>query len=477
MKFKCPSCSTTLQVETEMAGKMVRCPACDSKLQIPEFSAAEAPAPTDGGVPQPTGVSNVWDSEKQHLETGLGADGRPLAPEKPQREGWVETDPTNPNSFVAFGMGLVSALTLLGMLYLFNPPDAKPAAEYKTMEWLAALFFKHALVSVTNTIFFCWAMAILYLKMEKLRHQRRALMLDILPMDIAKEINAENVGQFIDHLYSFHHRLRDSLMVNRIRKGLELFEVRPSNSDVSAMMSSQSDIDSARIGSSFSMVKAFLWAIPILGFIGTVIGLSHAIGGMNLDMDDLTKIKATLGDVVGGLGTAFDATLLGLVLALLLNFPMNAMIKAEDDNLNAIDAFCNEVLLPRLNDGGGSNNSLVAALGTETGAFIAALSQAMAGAQQEFLRDLRQLTAKIDEQAMNLDRRADAHATLVATEFTKTMIKLREDVTSGISDSANKTTDYIRTLATALQGLNGVLKDLGEKQVLIQQVKKKGWFS
>jgi flagellar motor component MotA len=460
-----------------MAGKMVRCPACDSKLQIPEFSGAETSAAPDGGVPQPTGVSNAWDSEKQHLGNGVGANARPQAVEKPQRDGWVETDPTNPNSLVAFGMGLVAALTLLGMLYLFNPPEAKAAADYKTMEWLAALFFKHALVSVTNTIFFCWAMAILYLKLEKLRHQRRALMLDILPMDIAKEINSENVGQFIDHLYSFHHRLRDSLMVNRIRKGLELFEIRPSNSEVGAMMSSQSDIDSARIGSSFSMVKAFLWAIPILGFIGTVIGLSHAIGGMNLDMDDLTKIKATLGDVVGGLGTAFDATLLGLVLALMLNFPMNAMIKAEDDNLNSIDAFCNEVLLPRLNDGGGANNSLVAALGSETGAFIAALSQALAGAQQEFLNDLRQVTAKIDEQAMNLDRRADAHSTLVATEFSKTMIKMREDVTGAITDSANKTTDYVRTLATALQGLNGVLKDLGEKQVLIQQVKKKGWFS
>ena len=475
MKFKCPTCSTTLQVEAEMAGKMVRCPACDTKLQIPETAAGSAPAPTDG-IPQPTSVG--FDNEKSHDTANAGyGNAQPQAPEKPQREGWVETDPTNPNPFVAFAIGLVTAVTLLGMLYIFNPPEAKPAAEYKTMEWLAALFFKHALVSITNTIFFCWAMAILYLKMEKLRHQRRALMLDVLPMDIAKEINTENVGQFIDHLYSFHHRLRDSLMVNRIRKGLELFETRPCTADVSHSLSSQSDIDSARIGSSFSMVKAFLWAIPILGFIGTVIGLSHAIGGMNLDMEDMNKIKATLKNVVGGLGTAFDATLLGLVLALFLNFPMNAMIKAEDDNLNAIDSFCNDVLIPRLNDGGGANNSLVAALGSETGAFIAALSQALAGAQQEFLNDLRQVTAKIDEQAMNLDRRADAHATLVATEFSKTMIKMREDVTSAISDSANKTTDYVRTLATALQGLNGVLKDLGEKQVLIQQVKKKGWFA
>jgi hypothetical protein len=268
------------------------------------------------------------------------------------------------------------------------------------------------------------------------------------------------------------------MMVNRIRKGLELFEVRPSIDRVSNMLSSQSDIDSIRIGASYSLVKAILWAIPILGFIGTVIGLSHAIGGMNFgNSEDIKAVIAMLQNVVGGLGTAFDATLLGLVLAMLLNFPMNAMIKAEDDNLNEIDAFCNEVLMPRLNDGGESNNALTNALGSETGAFIAALSQALAGAQQEFLADLRAVTAKVQEQAINLDKRADAHAVQVATEFSKTMIKLREDVTSAISESAVKTTDYVRTLASGLQGLNNVLTALGEKQVLVQQVKKKGWFS
>jgi len=36
------------------------------------------------------------------------------------------------------------------------------------------------------------------------------------------------------------------------------------------MLESQSDIDSMRIGGSYALLKAFLWAIPISGFIGTV---------------------------------------------------------------------------------------------------------------------------------------------------------------------------------------------------------------
>jgi len=58
----------------------------------------------------------------------------------------------------------------------------------------------------------------------------------------------------------------------------------------------------------------------------------------------------------------------------------------------------------------------------------------------------------------------------------KTMIQLRETFAESVNESVTKSTDYLRTLSTGLQGLNTVLRELGEKQVLIQQVKKKGWF-
>ncbi len=469
MNFKCPVCSITLQAEDDHVGKTVRCPSCNSKLQIPGPTADSLPPPSD-----------AWGGEKGHDVAG-GQSYSANAPlssytaPKPKRTGWVETDPTNPNMLVSFGIGFVIFLAIAGLLYPFEPDPAKPSATWNTLEYLSNVFYKHLLVNASNLLFFTWSISSLFLKWQKLRHQREALLLDVLPAELGNDINEHTVGNFIDHVYSLPVKLRDSMMVNRIRKALELFEKRPSIDSVSDMMRSQSEIDGARIMTSYLFIKAFLWAIPIMGFIGTVLGLSHAIGGMNFaQMENMDTVKNTIGAVVSGLGTAFDATLVGLVLAVLLNFPMNTLMKMEDDNLSAIDAFCNEVLLPRLNDG--TDSSLISSLGGETGAFVQALAQAMAGAQQEFLTDLHALTAKIQEQAMGLDRRADAHQQHVANEFSRTMIQLRESVSEALTESVTKTTDYVRTLASALQGLNGVLKDLGEKQVLIQQVKKKGWF-
>jgi biopolymer transport protein ExbB/TolQ len=443
----------SLKAEPDQAGKIVRCPGCNTKLQIPEIAASvpnEIPAPDAPGLDQ--------------------FESRDYAPQRPQRLGWKETDPTNPNGFITFAIGLLITCTWFGIVYPFVPKPTVSVADYTSMQWLGNLFFKHFTVSFMNTLFFCWAAAIIYMKVQKLRHQREALLLDVLPLEFGQEINAQNVGSFIDHLYNLPHRLRDSLMVNRLRKALELFEVRQSVSDVSGMMSSQSDIDSARIGGSYTMLKAFLWAIPLLGFIGTVVGLSHAIGGMSFgDMANVDAIVKSLSAVTSGLGTAFDATLLGLVLAVSLNFPMNALAKNEDEMLNDIDAFCNEVLLPRLNDGAGAANG-------DTAAIADSVIKGLASAQKEFLVDLNELSRRMNEYATNLDRRSDAFQTAVTKEFVTNMTAMRTEVEGALRDSMRLTSQYISALETGVRGLNTVLKELGEKQVVIQQVKKKGWF-
>lgn len=389
------------------------------------------------------------------------------------RGGWEEKDPANPNALLAVAIGAVATLAWYGILFPFGMGEYnKPAVN--AMDYIHDLFYERTWVNYTETFFFFWAVGILYLKVQKLRHQQAAMYLDVLPTDISHEVNSENVGQFIDHLYGLPARLRDSMMVNRIRKGLELFEIRQSNADVTNMLSAQSNIDGARIGGSYALTKVFLWAIPILGFIGTVLGLSQAIGSMDLsNVSDMDKIMGSIGNVTSGLGTAFDTTLLGLVLAMFLNFPMNVLAKSEDDNLNNIDAFCNEVLLPRLNDGGAGSASIAG----DAGNLVDAMIKGLAGSQKEFLTDLNALSAKIKDYADNLDKRAAAHQENVDAQFGQAVNRMREDFTNAITDAVKQSTEYNRALASGIQGLNNVLKELGTKQILIHQVKKKGWFS
>ncbi len=447
----------SLIAEPDMAGTIVRCPGCNTKMQIPQNIAASASNQSSGAAhSQPLGGKRTGpapQSGNQH------------------RVAWKEQDPTNPNGLVSFGIGLSLAIVWFIIVYPLKAPADKAVAAFTSGEFLANVFYKHLIVSFANTLFFCWAMTICWLKLKKLRHQREALFLDALPRELGNEINAQNVGSFIDHIYSLPLRLRDSLMVNRLRKALEFFEVRQNVTDVSAMMSSQSAIDGSRISGSYIMLRAFLWAIPLLGFIGTVVGLSHAIGGMNFENSDkIEEVVGSLKGVTSGLGTAFDATLLGLVLAVTLNFPLNSLAKHEDEMLNDIDAFCNEVLLPRLNDGGGAG-------GGNSGAVADSIVMALSGAQREFLQDLNALSARMNEYAGNLDHRIAEHQEMVTTEFVTNMTKMRAEVEKGLRDAMTTSTQYLGALETGVRGLNTILKELGDKQVIVQQVKKKGWFS
>jgi len=61
-------------------------------------------------------------------------------------------------------------------------------------------------------------------------------------------------------------------------------------------------------------------------------------------------LKDSLNGVTGGLATAFDTTLVALVMSMLVMFPSSSMQKSEEDLLNWVDEYCNENLLKRLKE-------------------------------------------------------------------------------------------------------------------------------
>jgi len=100
---------------------------------------------------------------------------------------------------------------------------------------------------------------------------------------------------------------------------------------------SQASQDESAMETSYSLVQGFVWAIPVLGFIGTVLGLSAAIGGFSSVLktaDDVTQISESLQGVTAGLATAFDTTLIALIAALIIQLIMVVMKKAEEEFLD-----------------------------------------------------------------------------------------------------------------------------------------------
>ena len=95
---------------------------------------------------------------------------------------------------------------------------------------------------------------------------------------------------------------------------------------------------------SFSLPRFMVWAIPILGFIGTVWGISNGIAHFSDAMtstNSVTDVSAMLKEnlplVTNSLATAFDTTLLALLLSIPLMMFMLALEKSEEAYLIDLD--------------------------------------------------------------------------------------------------------------------------------------------
>ncbi|MEZ4294023.1 MAG: MotA/TolQ/ExbB proton channel family protein [Polyangiaceae bacterium] len=209
------------------------------------------------------------------------------------------------------------------------------------------------------------ALSILFLKALGLRAQRRAFQLDLLPSDEPR-ITPDNVARFLAHVESRRERLvvrrsfpqggdGQSFLVERVHRILSHFAAHPDAAEATAVANAEADADAATSASSFSIVKILVWAIPILGFIGTVVGIGDAVGGFSRSLDtagQLDTIKTALGDVTSGLAVAFDTTLVALVASILVMMPTSWLQKSEDKLLGDIDDHVVTHLLRRLGAAG-----------------------------------------------------------------------------------------------------------------------------
>ena len=209
-----------------------------------------------------------------------------------------------------------------------------------------------------------WAGILLAAKAVLLRAQRTALQLDLLPERISERITRDSAQRFAHHIRGLALRTvpqprllgggtTRSFLVERVERALDHFAKRGRASDVIDQLGAESQLDASAVESSYTMVRVFIWAIPLLGFIGTVLGISAAVAGFSDSVAsavDLDVMKQSIGSVTTGLGVAFDTTLLALVMSIFIMFPTSSLQKSEQDFLDQVELYCEQRLARRLDD-------------------------------------------------------------------------------------------------------------------------------
>ncbi|HUR52708.1 MAG TPA: MotA/TolQ/ExbB proton channel family protein [Gemmataceae bacterium] len=191
-----------------------------------------------------------------------------------------------------------------------------------------------------------WAGLILQSRYREVVRQRQAFGMDLLPTEEGARILPEDARPLSRKIEQVTAR-RPFILANMIRLGLGKYAISKSAPDVAEVVRNQADVESSRLVSTMGTVHYLAWAIPAIGFVGTVRGLAGAFGMAGVTDLDMTAFTRQATDQ---LKIAFDCTLVALLLSLVLMYLVHTVQRAEEVLVVDSQEYCQEHLLLRLYD-------------------------------------------------------------------------------------------------------------------------------
>ena len=111
-----------------------------------------------------------------------------------------------------------------------------------------------------------WSMAILFIKSRKLKLQQKALKLDIVPQDADFVLAPNSASHIMNTMYEKVDDPQKFLLLNRVARSISNLKNIGRISDVAETLGSQAENDENYLESTYTLLKGFIWAIPVLGF-------------------------------------------------------------------------------------------------------------------------------------------------------------------------------------------------------------------
>lgn len=167
----------------------------------------------------------------------------------------------------------------------------------------------------------------------------------------------ESAGDLLLELSILPAFMQRSALVQRIHNAIEHIRRKDSADSLESHLRHLEDADRDRIYSGHALVRIIIWAIPILGFLGTVMGITVAIAQL-----DAKALEQSMDLVTSGLGVAFDTTALALALSIGLMFTKFCVERVENRLLSLVDDRTESELIGRFQQLGSSADPNVATI-------------------------------------------------------------------------------------------------------------------
>jgi biopolymer transport protein ExbB/TolQ len=254
-----------------------------------------------------------------------------------------------------FGYQVASLLLMTILVHAFYVTVVRPRAEVTLAEQFARMQVDPAYVPERSAwvivrdfeqeacfVLMLWAMSIMAYKGLAGRRERRLLDRELVPLQAGSRILPEDAHEYSRQLEALPESDQGALLPRSLLAALHRFAATRSIQDVSTTATSVCDAESERLDSELAMVRYIAWAIPSIGFIGTVRGIGSALGQAH---------KAVEGDIAGvtqSLGVAFNSTFIALLISIVLMFLLHQLQLQQERLVLDTEAYLDRHLIRHL---------------------------------------------------------------------------------------------------------------------------------
>ena len=187
-----------------------------------------------------------------------------------------------------------------------------------------------------------WALFIIGLKSRQALQQRQLLSHTLIQVSEGMSILPEDARNYARSVQTLPETEQNFLLSRAILGGLHRFQSTRNIQDASATIREICETEADRMETELTIVRYIAWAIPSIGFLGTVRGIGTALG---------QAYQAVSGDIVGvtvSLGVAFNSTFVALVVSIFLMFLLNQLQLIQDRLVLDTQNYCDENLISYL---------------------------------------------------------------------------------------------------------------------------------
>lgn len=191
-------------------------------------------------------------------------------------------------------------------------------------------------------ILMLWALALLGYKWRSVYRQQKQLDQDFIGLPESVAITVSDVDSISKRIHLLPDKMKEYLLPRVLLSALDRFASTRNIQDASTVVHNLCEEESSRLESELSIIRYIAWAIPSIGFIGTVRGIGNALAQAHLAVDgDITLVTQSL-------GVAFNSTFIALVISIFLMFIIHQIQLAQERLVLDSFRYCDKWLIGRL---------------------------------------------------------------------------------------------------------------------------------